>query len=146
MPYKDPEAKRRYMGRYYEQKIKTGSILSTRKREGLKDLKSEKEIKTLSQTSIKSAVSGPIKSHRINGSYCKINSSPDILRPTPSLRPSAPAPSAARPTAKSARSPHFKTARDLFRPFPAGMPASQVCPFCNNTRFSSPGTPCSYCR
>jgi len=44
------------------------------------------------------------------------------------------------------RSPQFKTALDLFRPFPVGMPASQVCPFCNNTRFSSPGTPCSYCR
>jgi hypothetical protein len=25
MPYKDPEAKRRYMSRYYEQKIKTGA-------------------------------------------------------------------------------------------------------------------------
>lgn len=143
MPYKNPEAKRRYMTRYYEQKVKTGSIPSTRKREGLK------EIKTLSQTSIKSAVSEPVKFHRINGSYRNINSSPDILRPTQRLRPAGPAPSAVRPTApssKPARPPHFKTARDLFRPFPVGVPASQVCPFCNNTRFSSLGTPCSYCR
>ena len=29
MPYKDPEAKRRYMSRYYEQKIKTGAIPCT---------------------------------------------------------------------------------------------------------------------
>jgi hypothetical protein len=40
----------------------------------------------------------------------------------------------------------FKTALDLFQPFPAGVRASQVCPFCNNTRLSSPGTPCSYCQ
>ena len=26
MPYKDPEAKRRYMAYYYQQKIKTGEI------------------------------------------------------------------------------------------------------------------------
>jgi hypothetical protein len=39
----------------------------------------------------------------------------------------------------------FKTALDLFRPFPAGEVASKVCPYCNNTRESSPGTPCSYC-
>jgi hypothetical protein len=29
MPYKDPERKRRYMSRYYEQKIKTGAIPCT---------------------------------------------------------------------------------------------------------------------
>jgi hypothetical protein len=29
MPYKDPEAKRHYMSRYYEQKIKTGEIPCT---------------------------------------------------------------------------------------------------------------------
>jgi len=29
MPYKDPEAKRRYMSRYYERKIKTGEIPCT---------------------------------------------------------------------------------------------------------------------
>jgi hypothetical protein len=29
MTYKDPEAKRRYMARYYEQKIKTGEIPCT---------------------------------------------------------------------------------------------------------------------
>ncbi len=34
MPYKDPEEKRRYMSRYYEQKIKTGEIPSTAYRKG----------------------------------------------------------------------------------------------------------------
>ncbi len=29
MPYKDPEAKRRYMARHYEKKIKTGVIPCT---------------------------------------------------------------------------------------------------------------------
>src|SRR5438128_1577160 len=29
MPYKDPEVKRRYMSRYYKQKIKTGAIPCT---------------------------------------------------------------------------------------------------------------------
>ena len=28
MPCKDPERKRRYMSRYYEQKIKTGQVLT----------------------------------------------------------------------------------------------------------------------
>jgi hypothetical protein len=32
VPYKDPEAKRRYMSRYYEQKIKTGAIPCTASR------------------------------------------------------------------------------------------------------------------
>ena len=34
MSYKDPEAKRRYMARYYEQKIKTGGIPCTAYRKG----------------------------------------------------------------------------------------------------------------
>jgi hypothetical protein len=143
MPYKDPEAKRRYMARYYEQRIKTRSIPCTRRWEGLK------EIKTLSQVSIKSAVLDPVRPHRTNEPYSRITSSSDVLRPAQGLRPAVSSPSAAQPVAKSgkpARSPQFKTALDLFRPFPVGMPASQVCPFCNNTHFSSPGTPCSYCR
>ena len=39
----------------------------------------------------------------------------------------------------------FKTALDLFRPFPAGEMASRVCAYCYNTGESSPGTPCAYC-
>jgi hypothetical protein len=52
-----------------------------------------------------------------------------------------------RTSAKTRKSERtvFKTALDLFQPFPAGVRPSQVCLFCNNTRFSSPGTPCSYC-
>jgi hypothetical protein len=56
MPYKDPEAKRRYMSRYYEQKIKTGAIPCTayRKRSyGLTDPRANK-----TQDS-RSAVAGP---------------------------------------------------------------------------------------
>jgi hypothetical protein len=34
MPYKDPEAKRRYMAQYYLQKIKTGEIPCTAYRKG----------------------------------------------------------------------------------------------------------------
>src|SRR5215469_2279285 len=39
-----------------------------------------------------------------------------------------------------------KTALELARSFPIGMLASQVCPYCYNTGYSSPGTRCSYCR
>jgi len=39
----------------------------------------------------------------------------------------------------------LKTAPELFQPFPVGVLASQVCPYCANTGFSSPGTPCVYC-
>ena len=39
----------------------------------------------------------------------------------------------------------FKTAPELFQPFPVGVLASQVCPHCHNSGLSSPGTPCSYC-
>jgi hypothetical protein len=49
MPYKDPEAKRRYMSRYYEQKIKTGEIPSTAYRKGsygLTDKKPERPKRT----------------------------------------------------------------------------------------------------
>ena len=40
----------------------------------------------------------------------------------------------------------FKTALELARTFPSGVLASQVCPYCYNTGYSSPGTRCSYCR
>ena len=40
----------------------------------------------------------------------------------------------------------FKTALDLARPFPFGVLVSQVCPYCYNSGYSSPGTRCSYCR
>jgi hypothetical protein len=40
----------------------------------------------------------------------------------------------------------FKSALDLARTFPFGALASQVCPYCYNTGYSSPGTRCSYCR
>ena len=40
----------------------------------------------------------------------------------------------------------LKTALELARPFPTGILASQVCPYCYDTGFSSPGTTCSYCR
>jgi hypothetical protein len=40
----------------------------------------------------------------------------------------------------------FKNALELARTFPPGLLASQVCPYCNNTGYSSPGTRCSYCR
>jgi hypothetical protein len=37
-------------------------------------------------------------------------------------------------------------ALDPMRTFPFGSLASQVCPYCYNTGYSSPGTRCSYCR
>lgn len=40
----------------------------------------------------------------------------------------------------------LKTALDLARPFPLGVLVSQVCPYCYNSGYSSPGTRCSYCR
>jgi len=40
----------------------------------------------------------------------------------------------------------FRTALELARPFPVGLLASQVCPYCYNSGYSSPGTRCSYCR
>jgi hypothetical protein len=46
---------------------------------------------------------------------------------------------------KGARS-SFKTALQLARTFPSGVLASQACPYCYNTGYSSPGTRCSYCR
>ena len=35
----------------------------------------------------------------------------------------------------------FKTAPELFQPFPVRVLASQVCPHCHNSGMSSPGTP-----
>jgi len=49
------------------------------------------------------------------------------------------------PWRKAVRS-RFKTAPDLARTFPFGVLASQVCPYCYDTGYSSPGTRCSYCR
>src|SRR5205823_9998001 len=46
MPYKDPEAKRRYMARYYREKIKTGEIPSTAHRKGSYGLTSSYANKT----------------------------------------------------------------------------------------------------
>ena len=40
----------------------------------------------------------------------------------------------------------FRTAPELARTFPFGVLASQACPYCYNTGYSSPGTRCSYCQ
>jgi len=48
----------------------------------------------------------------------------------------------ARRTSRSS----FKNALQMARTFPFGVLASQVCPYCYNTGYSSPGTRCSYCR
>jgi hypothetical protein len=81
-------------------------------------------------------------------------SSPSIVRaPEPSHVPQRvkerPDPQPVRPNTgfvrKAARS-CVKTALDLARPFPPGVLASQVCPYCYNSGYSSPGTRCSYCR
>ena len=50
-----------------------------------------------------------------------------------------------RVRAKGART-SFRTALELARTFPFGVLASQACPYCYNTGYSSPGTRCSYCR
>jgi len=56
-------------------------------------------------------------------------------------QPGPPNTGSVRKTARSS----FKTGLELARPFPFGALASQVCPYCFNTGYSSPGTPCSYC-
>jgi len=56
-----------------------------------------------------------------------------------------PAPPNVVPLRKAVRS-RFKTALDLARTFPFGVLASQACPYCYNTGYSSPGTRCSYCQ
>jgi len=64
MPYKDPEAKRRYMSRYYEQKIKTGEIPCTAYRKRSYGLTSSGANKTQASTSAvlapESGISQPI--------------------------------------------------------------------------------------
>jgi hypothetical protein len=64
MPYKDPEAKRRYMSRYYEQKIKTGEIPCTAYRKGSYGLTNSYANKTQASRSAilgpKSSISQPI--------------------------------------------------------------------------------------
>jgi hypothetical protein len=57
-----------------------------------------------------------------------------------------PAPQTKAPDAKLGRRGALNTALDLARPFPLGVLASQVCPYCYNSGYSSPGTRCSYCR
>jgi hypothetical protein len=53
MPYKDPEAKRRYMARYYLEKIKTGQIPSTAYRNGSYGLRGSQPNKTLTGNTAK---------------------------------------------------------------------------------------------
>jgi hypothetical protein len=64
MPYKDPEAKRRYMSRYYAQKIKTGEIPCTAYRKGSYGLTGSHANKTQASGSAilapKSGISHPI--------------------------------------------------------------------------------------
>jgi hypothetical protein len=82
------------------------------------------------------------------------SSPPSVVRaPEPSRVPgrmlesksSQPGPRNTGFSRKSARST-FKTALELARTFPFGVLASGACPYCYNTRYSSPGTRCSYCR
>ena len=88
------------------------------------------------------------------GAPSAVSSSPSVVR---ALEPSRVSPkmilrSVAQPAApneglvrKAPRS-SFKTALELARTFPSGLLASQACPYCYNTGYSSPGTQCSYCR
>ncbi len=76
-----------------------------------------------------------------------------VPAPEPSLVPQRiierPSPPPARPNTEFVRkgsSSSFKTALELAPTFPVGMLASQVCPYCYNTGYSSLGTRCSYCR
>jgi hypothetical protein len=81
-------------------------------------------------------------------------SSPSIVRaPEPSHVPQRvkerPDPQPARPSTRLVRegtgsSP--KTALELARFFPIGVHGSQVCAYCYNSGYSSPGTRCSYCQ
>src|SRR5215475_3348964 len=48
------------------------------------------------------------------------------------------APAKSAPVRKTVRN-SFETALDLARTFPFGVLASQVCPYCYNTGYSSPG-------
>jgi hypothetical protein len=66
---------------------------------------------------------------------------PSIMR-KPGLEAEAPNAKLRRRVAVS----KMKTALELVRPFPLGFLASQVCLYCYNTGYSSPGTRCSYCR
>jgi hypothetical protein len=65
----------------------------------------------------------------------------------PIIRKPGPQPKATVPTLmRRGTVAILKTALELARPFPLGVLASQVCPYCYNTGYSSPGTRCSYCR
>jgi hypothetical protein len=59
MPYKDPQAKRRYMERYYREKIKPGEIPSTSYRKRSYGLMNTNTHKTLTQTPEKPVVLVP---------------------------------------------------------------------------------------
>jgi hypothetical protein len=80
--------------------------------------------------------------------------SPSIMRaPEPSRLPERimerPIPQPVRPKIGLVRQGPligFKTALELARSFPVGVHGSQVCPYCVNTGYSSPGTQCSYCQ
>jgi len=60
----------------------------------------------------------------------------------PGSQPASPNPGFAPQRARNS----FITALELARFFPIGVPGSQVCPYCYNTGYSSPGTRCSYCQ
>jgi hypothetical protein len=123
MPYKDPEAKRRYMARYYQQKIKTGEIPCTVHRKRSYGLTNSYANKTQIVTPLSSA-----------GTY-----------PTPATLKQGGSANPTNPTApKTPKDP--KTAVQLATPFPSGLLSSQVCPYCHSSGYSSPGTRCSYCR
>jgi hypothetical protein len=88
------------------------------------------------------------------GARASIPSVPSVVRAPDDLRVSRQtqegadrqvAPTNSRFVRKAGRS-SFKTALDLARTFPSGPLASQVCPYCYNTGYSSPGTLCSYCQ
>src|SRR5262249_36759392 len=68
-----------------------------------------------------------------------------VSRPTIESLDPQPTPPNTSFVRKSTRST-FRTALELARTFPFGILASQVCPYCYNTVYSSLGTRCSYCR
>jgi hypothetical protein len=90
---------------------------------------------------------------QVNVPVSRTSSASIVRAPEPSGVPQriteSPGPQAAPPNTglwrQGARS-SFKTALELAQPFPFGVLASQACPYCYNTGYSSPGTRCSYCR
>jgi hypothetical protein len=88
------------------------------------------------------------------GAPASLPSPPSITRalepaPVPRRIAERPGPHPAPPSTGFVREgavSSFKTALELARTFPIGVLSSQVCPYCYNTGYSSPGTRCSYCR